>query len=160
MSCQNILINHQINSFKPLLSRVETASMKAIVEKSRMEADKVSADISKKQGGKETIKHEDFAKLDLRVARIIKAESVQGADKLLRLTLDLGGKDKEVLAGIKASYAPDELVGKLTIMVANLEPRKMQFGISEGMVLAAGDGNYGMFLLEPDPGAVPGMKVT
>ena len=160
MSCQNILINHQINSFKPLLSRVETASMKAIVEKSRMEADKVSAYISKKQGGKETIKHEDFAKLDLRVARIIKAESVQGADKLLRLTLDLGGKDKEVLAGIKASYAPDELVGKLTIMVANLEPRKMQFGISEGMVLAAGDGNYGMFLLEPDPGAVPGMKVT
>ena len=160
MSCQNILIDHQINSFKPLLSRVEMASMKAIVEKSLMEADKVSADISKKQGGMETIKYEDFAKLDLRVARIIKAESVQGADKLLRLTLDLGGKDKEVLAGIKASYAPDELVGKLTIMVANLEPRKMQFGISEGMVLAAGDGNYGMFLLEPDPGAVPGMKVT
>ena len=160
MSCQNILIDHQINSFKPLLSRVEMASMKAIVEKSLMEADKVSADISKKQGGMETIKYEDFAKLDLRVARIIKAESVQGADKLLRLTLDLGEKDKEVLAGIKASYAPDELVGKLTIMVANLEPRKMQFGISEGMVLAAGDGNYGMFLLEPDPGAVPGMKVT
>ena len=160
MSCKNILVDHEINSFKPLLNRVEMASMEAIVEKSRTEADKLSEDKSKKREGKETIKYEDFAKLDLRVARIIKAESVHGADKLLRLTLDLGENHKEVLAGIKASYAPDDLVGKLTIMVANLEPRKMQFGLSEGMVLAAGDANFGMFLLEPDPGAAPGMKVT
>ena len=160
MSCHNMLVDHPINPFKPLLSRVEMSTMEAIVEMSRTEADKLTEDKPEKRGGIETVKYEDFAKLDLRVARIIKAEAVPEADKLLRLTVDIGEKQLEVLAGVKVSYAPDDLVGKLTIMVANLEPRKMRFGVSEGMVLAAGDGDHGMFLLEPDPGAAPGMKVT
>lgn len=101
---------------------------------------------------------EDFSKVDLRVARIIAAEAVEGADKLLRLKLDLGEQQKQVFAGIKSAYQPEELVGRLTIMVANLAPRTMRFGVSEGMVLAAGDGK-GIFLLQPDEGAAPGMKV-
>lgn len=101
----------------------------------------------------------DFAKLDLRVARIIKAESVAGADKLLALTLDLGQEQRQVFAGIKAAYEPAALVGRLTVMVANLAPRKMRFGISEGMVLAASGGDAGLFLLAPDNGATPGMRI-
>lgn len=101
---------------------------------------------------------EDFAKLDLRVARIERAEDVPGADKLLKLTLDLGGESRTVFAGIKKAYRPEELEGRLTVMVANLKPRKMRFGVSEGMVLAAGDGE-GPYLLAPDQGARPGMRV-
>ncbi len=107
----------------------------------------------------ETIDYDTFARLDLRIARITAAEHVQGADKLLRLTLDLGGEQREVLAGIRAAYDPATLVGRLTVMVANLAPRKMRFGISEGMVLAAGPGNGDLFLLAPDDGAAPGMRV-
>jgi methionyl-tRNA synthetase len=101
----------------------------------------------------------DFAKVDLRIARIAKAERVEGADKLLHLTLDLGGETREVFAGIRAAYDPPGLVGRLTVMVANLAPRKMRFGVSEGMVLAAGPGGKDIFLLSPDAGAEPGMKV-
>jgi methionyl-tRNA synthetase len=101
----------------------------------------------------------DFAKVDLRITRIAKAELVEGADKLLHLTLDLGGETREVFAGIRAAYDPQELVGRLTVMVANLAPRKMRFGVSEGMVLAAGPGGKDIFLLSPDAGAEPGMKV-
>jgi methionyl-tRNA synthetase len=107
----------------------------------------------------ETIQFEDFAKLDLRIARIAKAEHVEGADKLLQLTLDLGGETRNVFAGIKSAYAPEDLEGKLTIMVANLAPRKMRFGVSEGMVLAAGPGGKELFILNPDEGAQPGMWV-
>jgi methionyl-tRNA synthetase len=85
-----------------------------------------------------TITIDDFAKVDLRVARIVKAEAVAGADKLVRLELDLGGETRQVFAGIKSAYAPEDLQGRLTVMVANLAPRKMRFGVSEGMVLAAG----------------------
>lgn len=102
---------------------------------------------------------DDFAKVDLRVAKIINAEHVQGADKLLKLTLDIGTEQRTVFAGIKASYDPEQLKGRLTIMVANLAARKMKFGISEGMVLAASDGEGGPYLLAPDEGARPGMKV-
>uniref|UniRef100_UPI0025FB6279 methionine--tRNA ligase subunit beta n=1 Tax=uncultured Nevskia sp. TaxID=228950 RepID=UPI0025FB6279 len=103
---------------------------------------------------------EDFAKIDLRIARIENAESVEGADKLLRLTLDLGALGKrQVFAGIKSAYPPEKLVGRLTVMVANLAPRKMRFGMSEGMVLAASGDEGGPFLLAPDDGAQPGMKV-
>ena len=102
---------------------------------------------------------DDFAKIDLRVARIESAELVEGADKLLRLTVDLGGERRQVFAGIRQAYAPESLVGRLTVVVANLEPRKMRFGMSEGMVLAAGPGGAEIFLLAPDSGAQPGMKV-
>jgi methionyl-tRNA synthetase len=107
----------------------------------------------------ETINFDDFAKLDLRIARIAKAASVEGADKLLQLTLDLGGETRNVFAGIKSAYTPESLEGQLTVMVANLAPRKMRFGVSEGMVLAAGPGGDELFILHPDAGAQPGMRV-
>ena len=110
---------------------------------------------------------DDFNKLDLRVAKIVKAEHVEGADKLLKLTLDLGGSTRTVFAGIKSAYAPEKLEGRLAVLVANLAPRKMKFGVSEGMVLAAswdkgqtaGDQGPGIFLVSPDAGAQPGMRV-
>ena len=108
----------------------------------------------------ETISIDDFAKIDLRIARIANAEHVEGADKLLRLTLDLGELGtRQVFAGIKSAYAPEALVGRLTVMVANLAPRKMKFGLSEGMVLAASGDAPGLYLLSPDSGAQPGMRV-
>lgn len=106
-----------------------------------------------------TISYDDFAKADLRIARIASAESVEGAEKLLKLTLDLGGETRTVFAGIKSAYAPEALVNRLTVMAANLAPRKMKFGVSEGMVLAAGPGGKDIFLLSPDSGAQPGMRV-
>ncbi|HEX20408.1 MAG TPA: methionine--tRNA ligase subunit beta, partial [Acidiferrobacteraceae bacterium] len=106
-----------------------------------------------------TIEYDDFAKLDLRIARIVKAEHVEGADKLLRLTLDLGGETRNVFAGIKDAYNPEDLEGRLTVMIANLAPRKMRFGVSEGMVLAAGPGKKDLWILSPDDGAEPGMRV-
>ena len=105
------------------------------------------------------IAFEDFAKVDLRIVEIVAAELVEGADKLLRLTLSLGDSQKQVFAGIRSAYEPADLVGKLTVMVANLAPRKMRFGVSEGMVLAAGPGGTELFLLEPHKGAKPGMQV-
>ena len=108
----------------------------------------------------EPITIEDFARIDLRVARIAAARTVDGADKLLELTLDLGdGSERTVFAGIRQAYEPTQLVGRLTVVVANLQPRKMRFGTSAGMVLAAGPGGKEIFLLSPDSGAAPGMKV-
>ncbi len=107
-----------------------------------------------------TISIDDFSKIDLRIAKIVNAEHVEGADKLLRLTLDVGALGtKQVFAGIKSAYDPATLVGRLTVMVANLAPRKMKFGMSEGMVLAASGEAPGLFILSPDAGAQPGMKV-
>ena len=107
-----------------------------------------------------TISIDDFNKLDLRVAKIVKAEHVEGADKLLKLTLDLGERGtRTVFAGIKSAYAPEKLEGQLTVVVANLAPRKMKFGVSEGMVLAASGEGPGIFLVSPDSGAQPGMRV-
>jgi methionyl-tRNA synthetase len=106
-----------------------------------------------------TISIDDFNKIDLRIAKIANAEAVEGADKLLKLTLDLGGATKTVFAGIKSAYDPEKLVGRLTVVVANLAPRKMKFGVSEGMVLAASGDGPGIFILSPDSGAEPGMKV-
>lgn len=102
---------------------------------------------------------DDFNKVDLRVARIVAAEHVEGADKLLKLQLDIGTETRQVFAGIKSAYDPVTLVGRLTVMVANLQPRKMRFGESQGMVLAASGEGPGIFLLSPDSGAQPGMKV-
>lgn len=107
-----------------------------------------------------TITIDDFAKIDLRVAKIINAEEVPEAEKLLKLTLDIGNNTtRQVFAGIKAAYNPADLIGKITVMVANLAPRKMRFGVSEGMVLAAGAGGTEIFILHPDQGAQPGMRV-
>jgi methionyl-tRNA synthetase len=110
--------------------------------------------------GGATISIDDFTKIDLRIARIVAAEHVEGADKLIRLTLDVGeDRPRTVFAGIKSAYDPSTLVGRLTPMVANLAPRKMKFGLSEGMVLAASGDGPGIYLLAPDAGALPGMRV-
>ena len=157
------LLDHEINKFKALMTRVDPKKIQAMVEASRedMQAKPQKSTPAKKKqdAAADTIEFDDFAKVDLRVARILKAEAVEGADKLLRLTLDLGGETRNVFAGIKAAYDPGELEGRLTVMVANLAPRKMRFGVSEGMVLAAGPGGKDIFLLSPDEGAEPGMKV-
>jgi methionyl-tRNA synthetase len=110
--------------------------------------------------GQGEISIDDFAKLDLRIARIVDAQAVEGADKLVRLTLDIGeAQHRTVFAGIKSAYKPEQLIGRLTPMVANLAPRKMKFGVSEGMVLAASGEGPGVYLLAPDQGAQPGMRV-
>jgi methionyl-tRNA synthetase len=106
----------------------------------------------------ETISIDDFARIDLRIARIVDAELVADADKLIKLTLDIGVETRTVFAGIRSVYTPKELIGRLTVMVANLAPRKMRFGESQGMVLAAGDGSS-IYLLAPDSGAMPGMRI-
>jgi methionyl-tRNA synthetase len=111
--------------------------------------------------GAEVISIDTFAKIDLRVARILTAEQVPGSDKLLKLTLDCGeAAPRTVFSGIRSAYAPEQLTGRLTVMVANLAPRKMKFGVSEGMVLAASGDAPGLYLLQPDSGATPGMKIT
>ncbi|MBL4711116.1 MAG: methionine--tRNA ligase subunit beta, partial [Gammaproteobacteria bacterium] len=157
------LLAHGINKFKPLLTRIEKDQIDAITEAS---TDNMTITENKPASGPladypiaDEISFDDFAKIDLRIAKIVKAEHVEGADKLLQLTLDLGGESKNVFAGIKSAYKPEDLEGKLTVMVANLAPRKMRFGLSEGMVLAAGPGGKDLFILNPDDGAVAGMKV-
>jgi methionyl-tRNA synthetase len=107
-----------------------------------------------------TISIDEFKRVDLRVARIANAEHVEGADKLLKLTLDLGSETRTVFAGIKSAYDPALLVGRLTVVVANLAPRKMKFGLSQGMVLAASGDEPGLYLLSPDSGAKPGMRIS
>jgi len=157
------LLGHVIAEFKPLMQRVEMAQIAAMIEDSK-ESYPAAEEAAKPSGPlvddpiSPTITIEDFAKVDLRVARITKAEAVIGADKLVRLELDLGGETRQVFAGIKSAYTPDDLQGRLTVMVANLAPRKMRFGVSEGMVLAAAGGS-GIYLLSPDSGAEPGMRV-
>jgi methionyl-tRNA synthetase len=156
------LTSHNINKFKPLMTRVEQEKIDAMLEDSRDSLGTPAADdngAQKPDPIADTISFEDFAKLDLRIARISKAAHVEGADKLLQLTLDIGGETRNVFAGIKSAYSPEALEGKLTVMVANLAPRKMRFGVSEGMVLAAGPGGSDLFVLHPDDGAEPGMRV-
>lgn len=158
------LSNHRINAFKPMMKRVEKDRIDAMVAASREElAAPVVTDDIKSEPLAEEINFDDFMKVDLRVARIVSASHVEGAGKLLQLTLDIGGETRNVFSGIKSAYRPEDLEGRLTVMVANLQPRKMRFGLSEGMVLAAGDGsgdNGGIYLLAPDSGAVPGQRVT
>jgi methionyl-tRNA synthetase len=156
------LINHQINTFKPLMQRVERESVETMLEASKQTApapQPVSAEPKMTEPLADEINFDDFIKVDLRVALITKAAYVDGADKLLQLTLDIGGETRNVFSGIRSSYQPQELEGRLTVLVANLAPRKMRFGISEGMVLAAGD-NKGIYLLSPDSGAEPGQRIT
>lgn len=161
-----------IRAFKHLMTRIDPKQIDALVEANRQSLQAAGATPEPHSQVRhaehqqhevepiaETISIDDFAKVDLRVARIANAEHVEGADKLLKLTLDLGGETRTVFAGIKSAYAPETLIGRLTVMVANLAPRKMKFGLSEGMVLAAGPGGGDIFILSPDQGAQPGMKV-
>jgi len=174
-----LLLDHNINKFKPMMTRVDLKKIDVMVEASK-EAVAAEMQLGKKPESKKQTKGEqkseasnlpgdeaiapeiefdDFAKVDLRVALIKNAEHVEGAKKLLKLTLDLGTEQKQVFSGIKSAYQPEDLVGKLTVMVANLKPRKMKFGMSEGMVLAAGPGGKEIWLLEPHEGAQPGMRI-
>ncbi|MEJ2177447.1 MAG: methionine--tRNA ligase [Gammaproteobacteria bacterium] len=154
------LLDHPISKFKPLLTRIENKQIESMIEdtKQAMQAAAAPGPLTEDPISPE-ISYEEFARLDLRVARIAKAEQVEGADKLLRLTLDLDGEVRNVFAGVKSAYQPEQLEGRLTVMVANLAPRKMRFGVSEGMVLAAGPGGKDIFVLNPDEGAKPGMRV-
>lgn len=157
------LLDHQLSPFKTLFNRVDMDKVAAMIEDTKQllsgQQPTLTGQLSQ-EPILETIKFDDFAKVDLRVARIIQAEIVDGSDKLLKLKLDLDGEIRQVFSGIRSAYPdPTKLEGRLTIMVANLAPRKMRFGISEGMVLAAGSGEKDIFLLSPDSGAKPGMSV-
>lgn len=161
---QKPLLGQKIVAFKPLMNRVDPKQVEKMIEENTPTQTQTTVAVDAKpntapEKAKQYISIDDFAKIDLRVAKIIQAESVEGADKLVKLILDLGDEQRQVFAGIKSAYTPESLVGKLTVMVANLEPRKMRFGLSEGMVLAAGPGGKDIWILHPDQGAEPGMKV-
>lgn len=172
----DLLQGHEIRPYKPLITRATPKQLDALFDIEKEPANVTSStphpaspakagvtpapQTSPAVAGEEVISIDDFAKIDLRVAKITIAEHVEGADKLLKLTLDVGGLGtRQVFAGIKSAYDPATLVGKLTVVVANLAPRKMKFGLSEGMVLAASGDAPGIYLLSPDSGAQPGMKV-
>lgn len=172
---ENLLLDHQINKFKPLMTRVESTKVDAMVEASKEslgaeentsgnEANNVNSPLANDPISDE-IEFPDFAKVDLRIAKIVQAEYVEGADKLLKITLDLGlnaeGEQeiRTVFSGIKSAYKPEQLNDMYTVLVANLKPRKMKFGLSEGMILAAGEGED-IYLLEPHEGAKPGLRIT
>jgi methionyl-tRNA synthetase len=170
------LLGRPIAKFEALLQRVDLDSVAAIVEAGKADASAAAAPppasasaaasaAPAAAGGDapqkpKTITLDEFAKTELRVAKVLEASYVEGADKLLRLKLDLGTEQRTVFSGIRSAYEPAALVGKLVVVVANLQPRKMRFGISEGMVLAASGDGPGIFLLSPDSGALPGMKVS
>lgn len=166
------LLGHTINNFKPLLQRVDKKHTEAMLSDNQADMAEAQAekpkkkDTSKKADNKagtisEEISIDDFTKIDLRVARIIKADYVEGADKLLRLELDVGELGtRQVFSGIRAAYTPEQLNGQLTVVLANLKPRQMKFGLSEGMVLAAGPGGSDLWLLHPDSGAQAGMRIS
>ena len=186
----NVLLSHRINAFTPMMTRVDPASVEALLSASRAEVSssanspepiKSPEPINSPELAKspelvnspvandpiaDEIEFNDFIKVDLRIARILEASYVEGADKLLQLTLDLGqGADgqpiqRNVFSGIRSAYRPEDLQGRLTVLAANLKPRKMKFGLSEGMVLAAGPGGADIWLLSPDQGAEPGMRIV
>ena len=165
----NDLLDHPINKFKPLMTRIDKtliermvgASKEAAVEEKKLTAQTpVNNKLPSIEPIADEINYDDFAKLDLRVAHIIEAKIVEKSNKLLQLTLDIGSETRNVFAGISSAYEPEQLIGKQVIMVANLAPRKMRFGMSEGMVLCAGSGDDGLFVLHPDDGAKPGMRVS
>ncbi|ALP52499.1 methionine--tRNA ligase [Candidatus Tenderia electrophaga] len=169
---QTLLLDHAIEPYQHLATRIDPQQIEAMLAESTESLKKAAhsparhGEAQQQQEEKmteamsDTIEYDDFAKVDLRIARIVKAEHVEGADKLLQLTLDIGEENtRNVFAGIKSAYSPEQLAGKLTVMVANLAPRKMRFGVSEGMVLAAGPGGRELWILEPHEGAQPGMKV-
>ena len=171
------LCDHPINRFKPMMTRVEQAQVDKILDETKASEPSVGSAAGSAASGsnaagkanaatgnviepiKPEIEIDDFNKIDLRVAVIRDAQPVEGADKLIQLTLDIGLETRQVFAGIKSAYDPADLVGRTTVMVANLKPRKMRFGVSSGMVLAAGPGGSDLFILTPDDGTQPGMRV-
>ncbi len=164
------VLPERINPYQHLMTRVDPKQLDALFESDAAAPAAGSAAVvtapgavavdAGSSGGAATLSLDEFKRIDLRVARIVNAEAVAGADKLLKLTLDLGSETRTVFAGIKSAYDPQSLKGRLTVMVANLAPRKMKFGVSEGMVLAASGEAPGLFLLSPDSGATPGMRIT
>tara|TARA_B100000959_G_scaffold156338_1_gene163906 strand:- start:11998 stop:14040 length:2043 start_codon:yes stop_codon:yes gene_type:complete len=167
---QKLLLGHRINKFQALMTRVENDKVEAMITASQQEFAAQQIQETKVQSDESGLESEivldDFARVDLRVARIITAEHVDGADKLLKLQLDVGldrngaALTRTVFSGIKSAYKPEDLVGQLTVLVANLQPRKMKFGVSEGMILAAGPGGEAIWLLQPHSGAEPGMRIS
>jgi methionyl-tRNA synthetase len=155
---ETVLANHNINEFERLIERIDEKQVNAMIEESKETQDSEPA-AAPVEPIKPECTIEDFAKIDLRIAKVIKAEAVEGADKLLRLDLDVGGLRKSVLAAIARMYKPDQLNGKIVVCLANLKPRKMRFGLSEGMILAADAGGKDVFMLSVDAGAKPGQKV-
>jgi methionyl-tRNA synthetase len=155
-----VLRNHKINDFKRLVERIDGKEVNAMVEESRETKENKLLPTSPLEPIAPECTIEDFAKIDLRIAKVVKAETVEGADKLLRLQLDVGDQQRSVLAAIAQAYKPEELPGKIVIYLANLKPRKMRFGLSEGMILAAGTGGKDIFMLSADAGAKPGQKVS
>ena len=159
------LLNHDINRFQPLMTRIEPVFIARMIEATKAD---LAAEQKIQQGSGDTsieaiapeINYDDFAKLDFRIAKIVAAKRVEKSDRLLQLTLDIGTETRNVFAGLSNAYQPEELEGKLTVMVANLAPRKMRFGVSEGMVLAAGSGETELYILSPESGAKPGMRVS
>ncbi len=164
---ETVLENHKINKFKRLVERIDEKQVNAMIEESKEGSgpaerqtqipQQTTAESTEPFKPECTI--EDFAKIDMRIAKVIKAEPVEGADKLLRMELDVGGPVKTVFAGIATAYKPEELTGKIVVCLANLKPRKMRFGLSEGMILAAGTGGKDIFMLSVDSGAKPGQEV-
>lgn len=159
------LVDHKIEKFKPLMTRVESAQVEKMMSATAEENQAAKAMVGNGAANttdfdpiKPEIEIGDFEKVDLRIADIVDAKPVEGADKLVELTLDIGIETRTVFAGIKAAYDPADLIGRRTVMVANLKPRKMRFGLSSGMVLAAGPGGSDLFILSPDEGATAGMR--
>jgi len=157
---ETVLENHKINKFERLIDRIDKKQVDAMIEESKesQQVQSTEAQLTEPIAAECTI--DDFAKIDIRIATVIQADYVEGADKLLCLKLDLGGVQKEVFAGIAQAYKPEQLTGKTVICLANLKPRKMKFGVSEGMVLAAGQGGKDIFLLSADTGVKPGQRVS
>ncbi|MCS5710962.1 methionine--tRNA ligase [Candidatus Berkiella aquae] len=164
------LLAHTINPYQPLIQRIDPKQIDQMLEKGKVSMSSTEptqpADLAATDSKASNldpiaaeITYDDFAKIDLRIAKIAHAEHVEGAEKLLKLTLDIGTENRQVFAGIKSAYQPEDLIGKLTVMVANLAPRQMRFGLSQGMVLAAGPGGKDLWILEPHTGAQPGMRV-
>ena len=173
-SLSSPLLGHKINKFKPLMQRVDQSQIKSMIENNNQAItthDNKKKKVSKNMDSKTTeevstlepiideIQFDDFMNIDLRVGLITKAEYVDGADKLLSLVIDIGIETRHILSGIRSFHEPQNLVGKMTVIVANLAPRKMRFGVSEGMVIAAGDDD-GIYLISPDSGAKPGQRIT
>ena len=168
---QSPITGSQIAKFKHMMQRVDIKDVEAMIDETKDEAaaEETQSAANEHQDSDQPLKDEplaeectidDFVKVDLRVARIVAAQHVEGADRLLQLTLSLGGDEtRNVFAGIKSAYEPEELIGRLVVCVANLQPRKMRFGVSEGMITAAGPGGSDVFLLAPDSGAQPGQRV-
>ncbi|NBW89498.1 MAG: methionine--tRNA ligase subunit beta, partial [Gammaproteobacteria bacterium] len=163
------LLGTPLAPYEPLATRLDAAVVAGLVDATVTAPAPVAADNTKKSGAKvktdpvakpDAISIDDFAKLDLRIAKVVAASAVEGSDKLLQLTLDLGGETRNVFSGIRSSYTPESMVGRHVVMVANLAPRKMRFGVSEGMVLCASNADGRVYLLGADEGAAAGMSVS